>query len=264
MMKKYLLYSFLVLLGASNLMSQYYDTSAMRVIQLNRTANEGDLYLDTIHNVYRIGLSNGKLGYVSKTNSIDSISIVNDSLFVIHYFNGEKDTADISVTQNNGWKTVGNNSIDDTKNFIGTKNSADLVFKTNSTEQMRLNDTGDLILNNYPNTRGNDDYDRLNNLYTNSNGQLLSARREIIPPTAFINASTTSSGNTFNYYNFYSSQVTSAGYTPIPSGNLSFVVFSFDPAVFNNVSISTTGILTYDVIATSESKTFIDVRFITK
>ncbi len=263
-MNKTLTLLFVVLFCSSNSFSQYYDTSAMRVIDQNRSAFEGDMYLDTVNNVYRIGLTNGKLGYVSKTVSIDSVTIDNDSLLIIHYFDSTKDTTDLSLMLNNAWKTNGNSGTNDTINFIGTKNAADLVFKTNNTEQLRLNDTGDLILDNYPNTRSDDNYDRLNQLYTNDNGQLLSAKREIIPPTAFINASSTSTGNTFNYYTFYSAQVTAAGLTPIPASNLSFVVFSYDPAVFNNVSISNAGVLTYDVSATSDAKTFIDVRFITK
>lgn len=255
---------FITFLLCQQAFGQYYDTSAMRVIDLNRTAAEGDMYLDTVNKVYRIGLTTGKLGYISKTNFVDSVSVTNDSLLILHYLNNQKDTANISLLLNNAWKLSGNDLVNDTKDFIGTLNSADLVFKTNSVEQLRLNDTGDIVLANYPNSRGDDNYDRLNELYTNSNGQLLSAHREIIPPTAFINASSTSTGNTFNYYNYYSAQITAAGLSPIPASNLSFVVFSYDPAVFNNVTISNAGVLTYDVIATSNSKTFIDVRFITK
>ena len=262
-MKKLVLL-FLLFIIAESMYSQYYDTSAMRIIDLNRTAYEGDMYLDTVNKVYRIGLTTGQLGYVSKTNFIDSVTIANDSLLILHYFNSKKDTANVSLLLNNAWKLSGNDLVDDIKDFVGTINAADLVFKTNNNEVFRLNDTGDIILANYPHTRGNDSYDRLNELYTNSNGQLLSAHREIIPPTAFINASVTSTANTFNYYTYYSAQVTAAGFIPISTSDLSFVVFSYDPAVFNNVSISATGVLTYDVIATSDSRTFIDVRFFTK
>ena len=54
------------------------------------------------------------------------------------------------------------------------------------------------------------------------------------------------------------------GLKPIPLANLDFYVFSFDPAVFNNVIISPTGVISYDVIARSVTKTYIDVRFYTK
>ncbi len=76
--------------------SQYYDTSAMRIIDQATSACEGDMYLDTVNNVYRIGLTNGKLGYISKSNVIDSVTIHNDSLLVLHYFDGNKDTVNIS------------------------------------------------------------------------------------------------------------------------------------------------------------------------
>lgn len=243
--------------------SQYYDTSAMRIIDQARTAYEGDMYLDTVNNVYRIGLTNGKLGYISKSNVIDSVTIHNDSLIVLHYFDGNKDSADISQVLTNSWKLRGNSGTNDAQDFIGTTDLSDVVLKTNSNEVLRLNDTGDIILANYPSTRTNSRTEYTNVLYTTSSGQLQSARREIVPPTAFINATTTGS-NTFNYFNYYTAQMAAASLPSLPLAQLEFYVYSYDPAVFNNVSISTSGVLSYDVIATSTTKTFIDVRFFAK
>lgn len=70
------------LFSASFIFGQFTDTAAMRVIDQNRTASEGDMYLDTNAKVYKIGLSTGKLGWLTDNQSIDSLRVLNDSLFV--------------------------------------------------------------------------------------------------------------------------------------------------------------------------------------
>ena len=42
------------------------------------------------------------------------------------------------------WSLTGNNDINAATNFIGTLNSADLVFKTNNAERMRINTSGNV------------------------------------------------------------------------------------------------------------------------
>ncbi len=125
---------------------------------------------------------------------------------------------------------------------------------------------GEVMLTNFPETRGDDTTARLNDLYTDINGNIKSGRREIIPPTVALNVTTiTSTPSTFNYYNHYATQLTNAGLTPIPLNKLDFYVFYFDTAVFANVSINSLGVLTYDVISAIPSKhQVIDVRFFTK
>lgn len=61
---------------------QYADTAAMRTVEQNRTAAEGDMYLDTNAKVYKIGLTNGKLGSLNDHQKIDSYKRLNDSLFL--------------------------------------------------------------------------------------------------------------------------------------------------------------------------------------
>jgi len=48
----------------------------------------------------------------------------------------------ISTGYGQNWEVTGNPNIDDNLNYIGTNNQADLVFKTNNIEQMRLHKTG--------------------------------------------------------------------------------------------------------------------------
>lgn len=139
---------------------------------------------------------------------------------------------------------------------IGTTNSP-----TSINDSIFTN--GDIQLTDYPETRADDTIAQLNMLYTDAAGNVKSGRREIVPPAVSINIATTSSGNTFNYYNHYTTQVTNNGYTPIAITNLDFEVVYFDPGIFANVSISPLGILQYDVIATS-AYGVIDVRFYTK
>ena len=240
-------YSFLLVLLSLNIgYSQVFiDTSAMTIIQNNRTAAEGDMYLDTINNVLRIGLTHGRLGFIGDNQKIDSIRMVGDSALSIYLERGGSDTVSLSALSDNDWYKIGTTS--------SPKNISDSLYTG-----------GDVQITNYPNTRADDTSSYLNTLYTDLNGNIKSGRREITPPTAFIDATTLNSSNTFNYYNHYSVQITNAGLTPIPVTSLDFYIYSFDPAVFSNVSIIALGVLTYDVIATSTTKTFIDVRFFTK
>jgi hypothetical protein len=62
--------------------SQFTDTASMRIIEQNKSAGEGDLYLDTNAKVYKIGLTNGQLGWITDNQRIDSLKVINDSLFV--------------------------------------------------------------------------------------------------------------------------------------------------------------------------------------
>ena len=60
---------------------QFTDTATMRTIEQNRSAKEGDIYLDTNAKVYKIGLTNGKLGVLTDNQTMDSLKVINDSLF---------------------------------------------------------------------------------------------------------------------------------------------------------------------------------------
>lgn len=86
--------------------SQFTDTATMRIIDQNKTAFEGDLYLDTNAKVYKIGLSNGKLGFLTDAQDIDSLAIINDSLFVYISRNVKKGIA-LSSLQKDVLKDTG-------------------------------------------------------------------------------------------------------------------------------------------------------------
>ncbi len=228
----------------SSVFTQYTDTTTMRSIENARAAMEGDLYLDTVAQVYKIGLTNGKLGSLNDHQSIDSLKVINDSL-IIYLQNSKPKGIPLDSMQSKSWHKIGTNKSPTSIN--------DSIY-TN----------GLIQLTDYPNTRNDNISSYLNLLYTDNTGVIKSARREIIPPIAYINPDIINTGNSFDYYNFYATQITNVGLTPVPILNLDFYVISFDPTVFQNVSISTSGILTYDVIATSTTKSYIDVRFYTK
>lgn len=59
---------------------QFSDTASMRIIEQNRSAAEGDLYLDTVAKIYKIGLTHGKLGSLNDNQKFDSLKQVGDSL----------------------------------------------------------------------------------------------------------------------------------------------------------------------------------------
>ena len=239
------------------------DTSAMSVIHNARSAYEGDMYLDTINNIYKIGLTNGELGYVIDHQNIDSLQLINDTLVAVYITRGQADTISMVGLLNKAWRLDGN-IIDDNINFIGTINNEDLVIKTNNVEQLRVDSIGDIKLNQYLDSRADDTTAHLNLLYTDNNGTLKSARREIMPPMAHLSVFPLTTGNTFNYYNHYATQLTNTGLNPIAVADLDFYVLGYDTSILSNVTISATGVLSYDVITTVSTKTFVDVRFFTK
>jgi len=340
-MKNLFIISFFVVFICNSVVSQYYDTSAMNVIHTNKTGYEGDMYLDTVNKVYRIGLTNGELGYLHKGNAIDSVKTVGTSDLVLYYFDGTSDTVDLAGALGQAWNINGNSGINHSVNFMGTTTNRDLPFRTNNAEKMRLfkgakpalgigltttsginggassfsgptiflgnaanlssptgydfvidhdnnstsskfrirangdgapgtknllvlKENGDLFLVGYPNTRTDNTTAHLNSLYTDATGNVQSARREIIPASAYLQAGAVSVGNTFNYYTHYSSALTVNGLTPIAVANLDFYVFSYDASLFANVTISALGVLTYDIIATSTVRSVPDIRFYTK
>lgn len=82
--------SLLVVFLAFNSYSQYYTQAAMNAIDAGRTGVEGDLYMDTLNNDLRIGLTHGKLGDISDDQNIDSMVLGMDSLYVYLENGGNK------------------------------------------------------------------------------------------------------------------------------------------------------------------------------
>jgi len=229
----------------SSLLTQYYTPAQIVTIQSAKSAFEGDMYLDTVNKNYFIGLTTGELAKIGDTldERIDSAYFLNDTIFIIE----GNDTAIILVNglKDHDW------------------------YKEGTTESpTNINDTifthGEVLLKSNPNTRSDDTTGYLNVLYTDPGGQILSGRREIIPPSPFIDVSPASTGNSINMYNYYSTQFTNNGLQVIPLANLDFYVISFDTSVFSNVAISPTGVLTFDVLTSSRTNSCIDVRFYTK
>ena len=80
---RHLFFLIILFFGCNSIvLSQFTDTATMRIIEQNKTASEGDLYLDTNAKVYKIGLSTGKLGWITDNQIIDSLKVINDSLFI--------------------------------------------------------------------------------------------------------------------------------------------------------------------------------------
>ncbi|MGB7393863.1 MAG: hypothetical protein WA913_05685 [Pricia sp.] len=100
------------------------------------------------------------------------------------------------------------------------------------------------------------------------------AARIFYPPSIAVDASSSGTGRTINLYSQYTAQfatpaVASAGAPaaiPTYSANeLYYYVTEFDTSVFANVSVSATGIMTYDVIAQpADYNSLINVVFVVK
>lgn len=73
-MLKNSLFTLLCVLLFSHLQSQYYSPAQLSAIETSNSAQEGNLYLDTINNDFRIGLTNGRLGKLGDNQklSLDS------------------------------------------------------------------------------------------------------------------------------------------------------------------------------------------------
>lgn len=82
-MKVLIYISLFICLALQNVvLSQYYTAAQINAIEAGETALEGDMYLDTINSDYRIGLTHGKLGYLTDNQNIDSLVLDGDSILV--------------------------------------------------------------------------------------------------------------------------------------------------------------------------------------
>lgn len=100
------------------------------------------------------------------------------------------------------------------------------------------------------------------------------AARVFYPPSIAIDASTTGTGFTINLYTQYTAQFASpvasnpgaSGTIPVyAAAELDYYVTFADPAVFANISISNTGVMTYDIIASPlDFNSLINVVFVVK
>lgn len=59
--------------NSSIILSQYYDSAIISNIHANKTAAEGDFYLDTIRNQFYIGLTSGEVGRIVDSNYVSGI-----------------------------------------------------------------------------------------------------------------------------------------------------------------------------------------------
>ncbi|MFT6001820.1 MAG: hypothetical protein ACI95T_000572 [Flavobacteriales bacterium] len=102
----------------SMVFSQYYTSLQISAINTNKTAGEGDMYLDTVNNDYYIGLTTGILAKIGDVidEKIDTIFIAGDSLIIVE---GE-DTIYVTLNEENGWHEVGGS--------IGADNINDNIF----------------------------------------------------------------------------------------------------------------------------------------
>lgn len=66
----------------SHFKAQYYSSAAISTIDASKTGVEGDFYLDTLNDNLRVGLANGKLGWVTDNQNVDSLVLRNDSLII--------------------------------------------------------------------------------------------------------------------------------------------------------------------------------------
>lgn len=66
----------------ANAFGQYENQASLVTINSSRLAKEGDMYLDTINNDYRIGLSHGVLAYLTDNQKIDSLTLANDTISI--------------------------------------------------------------------------------------------------------------------------------------------------------------------------------------
>jgi hypothetical protein len=78
-----------------NIVAQYYTPAGLNAIESGRIANEGDMYLDTINNDLRIGLTHGKLGSIADNQEMDSVILYGDSL-KLYIENGNYASVDVS------------------------------------------------------------------------------------------------------------------------------------------------------------------------
>lgn len=91
-----IIFTFISFIFLFNLSAQFTDTTTMRTIINARGAFEGDMYLDTAINEYRIGLTHGIMGKLTDDQNIDSLKLINKTSLAVYIEDGIGDTVDIS------------------------------------------------------------------------------------------------------------------------------------------------------------------------
>jgi hypothetical protein len=74
-------------------------------------------------------------------NGIESVTENNDGSVTFTFFDGNE-----TIVGPFGWSLTGNQGTNDSLNYLGTKDSQDLVIKTNDTERMRIKDNGEIMV----------------------------------------------------------------------------------------------------------------------
>ncbi|MCB0457462.1 MAG: hypothetical protein KDC91_06930 [Flavobacteriaceae bacterium] len=174
-----------------------------------------------------------------------------------YYWNGTQWTKLITPSAIDDWKLTGNSSTNPTTNFVGTTDNRDLVFRTNNTEEMRIESGGNVgIGNNNPSYTLDVEGDfRINGDFINQ--QILGTHSGTVqsvpftnlafnPLTGTVNSITITDGNGVN-----NSAVFIIGFARVFGGSLSagtgtgyggyFMVLERD----TNASFTTSSILTY-------------------
>lgn len=98
-----ILFIVVVLVCSNSASSQFYTSAGIAGVEAARSANEGDMYLDTTNNDYRIGLTHGLLGRLTDNQSLDSGKLENDSIYLFIQ-NGQSASVDVSSLKASGTK----------------------------------------------------------------------------------------------------------------------------------------------------------------
>lgn len=153
-MKRFLLFilfiTFFFTIDAQTLITSAQVTS----INTTQSATEGDIYKDTVNNVFYIGTSSGVLkiiGDVSKVDaSLEGDGSVSNPLRIapmgatsgqVLSWNG---IAWVPTSSSAGWSLTGNAETNPTTNFIGTTDAQRLVFSTNNSEKATILTSGNI------------------------------------------------------------------------------------------------------------------------
>ncbi|MEH6682698.1 MAG: hypothetical protein V7724_19300, partial [Sediminicola sp.] len=278
-------------LGAGNILQIDIENGSSATVDLSSLANTGtdDQTLDLVSNTLSIEGGNGVdlSGYLDNTDDQqlnDALTTYNNGTTTLSIVleNGGTATADLSALEESAAiaavqtdldqaKVQANNAINANTALINghitNDGDTDATNELQNAAEVDLDTTVDVDGDGTAETNVEQAVQDMAPIVSKS-------ARIFYPPSIAVDASTTGTGRTINLYTQYTSQfatpaVGSAGApASIPTyaaNELYYYVTYYDNTVFSNVSISNTGVMTYNVIAApADYNSLINVVFVVK
>lgn len=270
-----------------------YNTTDLIAMNAAKAASEGDHFYDTLTNILYLGLENGLLYPITNFDEqkIDQFNLTGSTLNLSISNDGEAaKTLDLSSLDSTIYKYDGNLR----SNRLVGLNSYSLTFDGTGANDVIIDSNGNVGIGDLtPDAKLDIEGGTLR--LSDYNGSILGVPNRVLaieadgdvielntvksskifyPPAVVIDVSSLGTGITLNLHQEYTTRFgtpavkSASAPAAIPTytaGELYYYVTDYDTAVFANVTVNDSGLMTYDVISVPTGNcTFVNVVFVVK